>query len=108
MKLRIENDTLRLRLSNDEVRAFAETGSVSAAIHFGPELGQQLTYALERSSQVSKVLVRYEPGALTVVVPAAIAAAWTSTDQNGFAQQLTLAQGQQLRILVEKDLDCRH
>jgi hypothetical protein len=106
MKLRIENDTLRLRLSEDEVHTFAHTGRVAATIHFGP--GQQLTYALERSSDAGEVQVRYQPGALTVVVPAALAAAWASTDQNGFAQQLTLAQGQALRILVEKDLDCRH
>ena len=107
MKLRIEDDTLRLRLSDAEVREFAATGRVVAAVHFGAAAGQQLTYALERAD-ASAVGVLYAPGALTVQVPRALADAWTTTAQNGFSEHVALADARQLRILVEKDLDCRH
>jgi hypothetical protein len=113
MKLRIEDDTLRLRLSESEVQEFAQTGRVEAAVHFGPE--QQLTYALERGSELPDTLpraepvqVHYEPGTITVLVPFAIAKEWVQTDQNGFSHDVPMAENQQLRILVEKDLDCRH
>jgi hypothetical protein len=54
------------------------------------------------------VQVHYEPGALTVLVPFALAKAWVETDQNGFSHDLPLAENQRLHILVEKDLDCQH
>ena len=115
MKLRIEDDTLRLRLSEAEVREFADTGHVMAAVHFGAASGQQLTYALARGSELPQsmaadepVQVHYEPGAITVLVPFVIARAWTETNQNGFSHELPVAETQHLRILVEKDLDCHH
>lgn len=115
MKLRIEDDTLRLRLSDAEVAEFAETGQVTGAVHFGPGPDQQLSYALERGSEPAQTLpaaepvqVHYQAGALTVLVPFALAKTWVQTDQNGFSHDVPLAQNQRLRILVEKDLDCRH
>ena len=115
MKLRIEDDTLRLRLSQGELDEFASTGRVEGAVHFGLAPTQRLTYALERGSEPAQTLpgeepvqVHYEPGALTVLVPFALAKAWVETDQNGFSHRLPLAENQHLRILVEKDLDCHH
>ena len=115
MKLRIEDDTLRQRLSQGELDEFATAGRVEGAVHFGPGPAQRLTYALERGSEPAQtppdaepVQVHYEPGALTVLVPFALARAWVETDQNGFSHRLPLADNQHLRILVEKDLDCRH
>ncbi len=115
MKLRIEDDTLRLRLSGAEIAEFAETGQVKATVHFGLGPGQQLSYALERGSEPAQTLpeaepvqVHYQPGALTVLVPFALAKIWVQTDQNGFSHEVPLAENQRLRILVEKDLDCRH
>ena len=115
MKLRIEDDTLRLRLSEGELHEFASTGRVEAAVHFGLNPEQRLTYALERGSEPAQTLpneepvqVHYEPGAITVRVPFALAKSWVETDQNGFSHDVPLAENQRLRILVEKDLDCRH
>jgi hypothetical protein len=115
MKLRIEDDTLRLRLSSGEVEEFARTGRVESFVHFGTTPEQRLTYALERGSEPAQTLphaepvqVHYEPGSLTVLVPFALAKAWVETDQNGFSHDLPLAENQRLHILVEKDLDCRH
>lgn len=115
MKLRIEDDTLRLRLSASEVHEFAEQGRIESAVHFGTGPGLQLTYALERGSEPPETLamaepvqVHYEPGALTVRVPFALARSWVETEQNGFSHDVPLPENQVLRILVEKDLDCRH
>ncbi len=110
MKLRIEDDTLRLRLSEAEVREFAENGRVAAVVRFGPGPHEQLTYALEQAADpaVTTVRVRYDPAGLTVLVPGAVAALWTTTEQNGFSEQLPLTDAHRLRILVEKDLGCRH
>ena len=111
MKLRIEDDTLRLRLSESEVRDFAQKGRVAAVIRFGTGPQQQMTYALERTSEASAaatVQVRFDATGLTVLVPNAVATTWANTEQNGFSENLSLAEAQHLRVLVEKDLDCRH
>ena len=115
MKLRIEDDTLRLRLSQGELDEFAQLGRVEGAVHFGLNPTQRLTYALERLSEPAQTLpdeepvqVHYEPGALTVLVPFKLAKSWVETDQTGFTHDLPLAGNQHLHILVEKDLDCRH
>ena len=120
MKFRLEDNSLRLRLSAAEVRTFAATGRVAAATHFGPDSGQQLSYALERVSPGSAavlapqpsvpepVCLRYAPGQLVVLVPALLADDWTNTDRNGFSAEISVFANNKLRILVEKDLDCRH
>ena len=115
MKLRIEDDTLRLRVSQRELDEFAQQGRVEGAVHFGLGSAQRLTYALARGSEPAQTLpeaepvqVHYEPGALTVLVPFALAKTWVETDQNGFSHNLPLVGNHHLRILVEKDLDCHH
>ena len=111
MKLRLEENSLRLRLSEAEVQQFAATGRVAYTIAFGPGAGQTLLYALERlpaASPATAVQVRYEAGALAVEVPFTMAQNWTDTENIGFKEQVLVADGQELRILVEKDLDCRH
>ncbi len=111
MKLRLEENSLRLRLSDAEVAQFARTGQVAYTIAFGPTPGATLHYALERlpdSALATAVQVQYEAGRLTVQVPISIARDWTETENIGFQCSVLVAEGQQLRILVEKDLDCRH
>lgn len=111
MKLRLEENSLRLRLSEAEVAQFARTGQVAHTIAFGPTPSAALHYALERlpdSAQAAAVQVQYEAGRLAVQVPVAIARDWAETENIGFRCSVMVAEGQELRILVEKDLDCRH
>jgi hypothetical protein len=111
MKLRLEENSVRLRLSDVEVAQFARAGRVAYTIAFGPAPGQTLEYALEKlpaTAAATAVQVRYAAGALAVEVPAALAQEWTNTEKNGFSAQIVVAEGRELRILVEKDLDCRH
>jgi len=111
MKLRLEEKSLRLRLSDAEVAQFAQTGRVAYTIAFGPAPDQTLVYALEKlptTDPATAVQVRYAAGALVVEVPAALAQEWTDTEKNGFSTEILVAKGRELRILVEKDLDCRH
>jgi len=111
MKLRLEENSLRLRLSEAEVAQFARTGQVAYTIAFGPTPDTTLHYSLERlpdNVPATAVQVQYEAGRLAVQVPAIIAREWTETENIGFSEQVLVAKNQELRILVEKDLDCRH
>lgn len=107
MKLRIEDNSLRLRLSEVEVQQFTDAGRVVAVLPLGPTDADTLTYALERV-ETEHFRVTYGAGAITVKVPATLANHWTSTDQNGLSATLLLTESQTLEVLIEKDLDCKH
>lgn len=107
MKLRFEDHSIRLRLSEAEVAHFAETGRVAIVVPLGPTPRESLTYALERSES-EEFRITHGAGAITVKVPATLAAHWTGTDQNGLSATLMMAENEPLKVLIEKDLDCRH
>lgn len=107
MKLRFEDHSLRLRLSEEEVQRFAEAGRVAVVVPLGPTAADSLTYALERV-ETEEFRITHGAGAITVKVPATLANYWTSSDQNGLSATLMMAEDQPLKILIEKDLDCRH
>lgn len=108
MKLRIQADTLRLRLSQSEVQQFGETGRVASAIALGPAPEQALTYVLAQKPGIPLPEVSFSLNQLTVWVPTALAAAWTGSDQIGFDQEIAFENGRTLGILVEKDFACLH
>ncbi|PIB34600.1 hypothetical protein BFP72_03830 [Reichenbachiella sp. 5M10] len=100
MKLRILNNSIRLRLSQTEVDTFAETGQVSAQTHFGT---QTLTYTLSRA-EVNDVQASLSHNEITVAVPIHIADKWLSPEEVGFDNE-----GQtETSVLVEKDFQCLH
>ncbi|OON66985.1 DUF7009 family protein [Hymenobacter sp. CRA2] len=113
MKLRIEDNTLRLRLSEEEVAQFAAAGRVAAVVPLAPGPEGQLTYALQQTDDDSTAAaqtlrVAYTPGALSVLVPKALGQAWLGPEQISLTATVDMADGHDLRILVEKDLGCRH
>lgn len=108
MKLRIQADTLRLRLTQSEVQQFATTGNVEEVISFGVTAGQQLIYALTQKADIDVPELTFSLNRLTVWVPTALASAWTATDQVGFSQDIPLEDGRTLGVLVEKDFACLH
>ena len=106
MKLRIQGNSLRLRVSRSELARFAETGSLEETICFGREDGAELTYALVRDSERNAVEVQSSPQRVVVVVPAKEVRDWSSTDQVGIAAEVDLGPRGRLSVLIEKDFAC--
>jgi hypothetical protein len=103
MKLRIKGDTLRLRLTQSEVRHLAETGAVSDALHLPG--APALVYAL-RAADVPALRAERSPDALTVHIPQPWVAPWADGDGVGFSGEQDLGGGRALGLLVEKDFAC--
>lgn len=106
MKLRILENSVRLRLTQSEVQALGEHGHVEARIRFRP--GEYLVYKLEASAGVDHLAVRYGGDHLTVLVPAAQVAPWVETDQVSLEGTQRVDANEVLSILVEKDFQCLH
>ncbi|UXX77981.1 hypothetical protein N7E81_11480 [Reichenbachiella carrageenanivorans] len=100
MKIRINGNFVRLRLSQSEVTQFGETGQVGDAIQFGQ---RSLTYRLA-SNNDAEVSVNFDGENITVSVPKALADDWIQTELVGFEN----ADQSNVRILVEKDFQCLH
>jgi hypothetical protein len=105
MKLRMKNNSVRLRLTQTELARFGETGRVEEAIEFGLEPGQQFIYVLVADSELESVQATINNNLVTIMIPKTQAEEWTRTEQIGIEAQQTIG-GKTLRLLIEKDFAC--
>jgi len=106
MKLRIQGNSIRLRVTRSELAAFVETGRLEDTVYFGPEVEMSLTYSLVRNDSLGAVAVSSTGNEVAVSLPAATADAWASTDQVGISAEVNLGILGKLSVLVEKDFAC--
>jgi hypothetical protein len=106
MKLRINGNSLRLRVSRSEVARLLRSDRLEETVHFAPEANAKLTYALERESSVRAPTVRYTENTVTILIPADQACTWCATDQVGIAGNVSLGSLGSLDLLIEKDFAC--
>jgi len=105
MKLRIKGNSIRLRLTQAEVKEFQENGIVEEIVKFGNTDSSKMHYLLQVSSG-NEINALYELNKMLVNVPKPIAEKWTTTNQIGFEYQMPLNENENLFILVEKDFKC--
>jgi hypothetical protein len=106
MKLRIQGNSLRLRLSQSEVSQFSKTGFVEDSVQFAP--GVSFAYTLESSSSIPAPRASFQNGWLKFQVPAAVGMEWFTTDRVSISADQPLESGKLLSILIEKDFQCLH
>ena len=99
MKLRLQGNSLRLRLTRSEVVRLDGHGTVEEAASFGS--GGRLTYGIQSRTGTEPLRADFSGGAITVVVSAEIVRVWASGDEVGL-----YAQDGALRIAIEKDFRC--
>jgi hypothetical protein len=104
MKLRIKGDSIRLRLTQGEVRRFADAGEVEERTHFAP--GAALVYRLKRDAGARALIAAFTAGAIEVRVPPSLAREWCETDRVTLTEQQSLGAASDLTITVEKDYAC--
>jgi len=102
MKLRIQDNRLRLRLTQTEVARLRDHGRVCCEIRFAP--GRALGYCIASSYEVAEISVHYSGDSISVVVPLATAIAWTDTDH----VCIEGPRHEAVQVLIEKDFQCLH
>lgn len=105
MKLRIQGNSLRLRVSPLEMARLLGAGRVEESIQFAPDDRAHLTYALEHANGGREIALRYRPGEIAVVLSTMRAHQWAESDEVGIAGGIDVANGT-LHLLVEKDFAC--
>jgi hypothetical protein len=103
MKLRIKGATLRLRLTQGEIRALHEGGRVEEQVPFGPNVS--LVYRLRKDGAAREISASYRGNVVEIQVPAVMADEWCVNQQVTLAQ-VQSAGGADLNITLEKDFAC--
>jgi hypothetical protein len=106
MKLRLQSNTLRLRLKQSEVARFAKIGRVEEEIILGSGTGQRFSYVLEISPVIRSPEASLKGNSVHVVVPAEAAAWWAASDEVAMEGSQPVGDGRELVILIEKDFAC--
>jgi hypothetical protein len=106
MKLRLQSNSIRLRLKRSEVDRFLRTGRVEERIVSGTGNQESFHCLLETNDAVSAPKGSIAPGSVVVQVPKADALKWALTNQIGIEGEQTIDSKTSLRILVEKDFAC--
>ncbi len=101
MKLRILDDSIRLRLDRDEVTRLGDGNAVEAVTHFPG--GAELRYRLAAGA---KDTAKYLGGTISVTLAAAATRHWAATDSEVSVRASLPIDGGMLTILVEKDFEC--
>ena len=98
MKLRIQGDSIRLRLTVGEVATIGRGEAVVETTHLG---APPFSYALTPLTNATAVAATFDDGAMRVTLPAARVRRWAETEE----VSLRGAAGA-VSILIEKDFDC--
>ena len=102
MKLRIQGNLLRLRLTQQEVARLHDHQLVESAIRFPS--GRALGYSLAALPKAAGISVDYDGDSISVVLPRSVVSAWA--DSNEVSIEGSRSSG--VQVLIEKDFQCLH
>lgn len=105
MKIRIQGNSIRLRLSQTEVREFGDSGRVSCAVQIGNLPQETLHYSIEKGNYPN-IQAMYAMNEIRVLVPNQAGKEWADSETIGLENIMNLGNGHSLRILIEKDFQC--
>lgn len=104
MKLRIRDNTIRLRLERGEVDVLRDKGLVSARTGFPG--GSKFCYTVESSPASVNPGAFFSDATLAVRLPETMVLGWADSAQVSINGEQRLDDGTVLSILVEKDFAC--
>ena len=104
LKLRIRDNSIRLRLSQTEVESVNANGLVRGRVPFAGS--NSFDYVLESSPATVRPEAHISNNVLTVRIPQSDIKQWAESEQVSIASDQVLDGGEQLKILIEKDFAC--
>lgn len=103
MKIRIKGNSIRFRLTQSEVKQLSETGLVAETTQFEQT---QFTYKVQLESKIQELEASFSENTIILKVPEADGNNWFDSDNVGFENTMSLKNGNQLHLLLEKDFAC--
>ena len=107
MKIRILENTIRLRLTKPEVEELRNDGQVIQQTEF-PGDSEVFRYSVHLSDTASEPIGRFTQGHIKIFLPESDAIDWIGSPEPGMENQEYTDRGDGLKILIEKDFQCLH
>ncbi len=104
MKLRTTHNSIRIRIRKSEIEELSTKKQVIESIRF--PLGILLRFALQIQEKEESVTAALEDNFLSVSIPKNEADAWINSNQVGIEKRISLPEGEELHLLIEKDFPC--
>lgn len=101
MKLRLQKNSIRLRLSPNEISRFQETGVISEEIQF--HQSQKLTCTLKTSNHAKNITADFTDQTIAILISFDTARNWTETNLVGLEYEQRIDEISTLKITIEKD-----
>ncbi len=107
MKLRLRENSIRLRLLQSEVKKLQETGHYSETITLGLSPDQQFVYAIRILKDYKEVSAQIKNNHFEILLPDNTAKDWIENDDVvGIYQTQNIDDVLDLKITIEKDFAC--
>lgn len=103
MKIRLFGDSIRLRLTQEEVATLSKGGALESVIPFP---GEALACVVQPFD--GPLEARHAASRISVLVPQAETARWAVSEEVGMYATSLSGSGGPVRIIVEKDYNCIH
>lgn len=104
MKLKIEQNSIRLRLSEDDLERFVAEGALRESCSFGSQM--EFVFLLEVGG--TSLSASFDDRTLAIAIPRDMAETLTLGGGIGFERMQANDDGSTLEIVVERDLGRRH
>jgi hypothetical protein len=103
MKIRIQRNSIRFRLSKTEVETLCSEGYIAESTSFG---NTTFSYAVKNTSLHNELTATFENGCVTVLLPEKLLLNWPTNNVIGFDAKMPIAENETLYLLLEKDFKC--
>ncbi|UCS95269.1 hypothetical protein KZP23_09785 [Echinicola marina] len=107
MKLRINNNSIRLRLSQTEVKEIGKGNSVTENLYLGNN-NLAIAYSLIPDEKTPAISAHFFGNELKVYVPKTLSDNWAGSEEVTMRHMQNEGDEHQNLILIEKDFQCLH
>tara|TARA_R110002126_G_scaffold5_5_gene82 strand:+ start:576 stop:950 length:375 start_codon:yes stop_codon:yes gene_type:complete len=103
MKIRIQGNSVRYRLTRSEVATLKQDGYYKEQTAFN---GKNFTYAVAAKENISNLQAEFQGDTITLFLPKNESIKWPDNERVGYENKMVLNNGQVLNLLLEKDFVC--
>jgi len=103
MKLRIHENSLRLRLASHDLEKLGLSGRLQSSIRFGPEEKDTLAYSLEVREETRGVAAELREGGIRFFIDNREADRLASGGEVSIRAEQSTGEGNTLIVLIERD-----
>ncbi len=103
MKIRIKGNSVRFRLTQTEVSTLCTTGRIEEKTGFNEA---EFTYAVQVADNLGELNAEFKASTILLKLPKNLVSGWDTNETIGFENKVTLDNGNELALLIEKDFTC--